>query len=68
MPTPAIIVETRDMLAPQDALGQLRRHDLVHVSPQRSSAIRLQFVATSVHDSRSCVVTRDDSQAVLLRS
>ena len=60
--------ERETALPPQDALGELCGHDLVHVSSQRSSAKCLQFVATSVDDGPCCVVIMRDSEAVLVRS
>ena len=58
--------ERETALPPQDALGELRRDDLVHVSPQRSRAVRLQFVATGVDDGPCCVFIVRDSQTVLV--
>ena len=60
--------ERETALPPQDALGQLCGDDLVHVSSQRSSAVQLQFVATSVDDGPCCVVIMRDSETVLVGS
>ena len=60
--------ERETALPPQDALGELRRDDLVHVSSQRPRAISLQFVATSVDDGPCCVVIMRDSQTVFIGS
>ena len=60
--------ERETALPPQDALGQLRRDDLVDVSSQRSGAVRLYFMGAGVDDGPCCVFIMRDSQTVLVRS